>query len=80
MSFDAANQKSDRLFDNADSFAIEFDSAWNQLSSDLSQSQLSKEDKLNIVLQSINSHPFLQSRPLQAKQVALFRIKLLKLK
>jgi hypothetical protein len=64
---------SDRLYDNADSFAQSFDAAWKALGN-------SPEDanhRIDLVLDQLRDHPFMISRPAMARQVADFRIRLL---
>ncbi len=65
------------LYNNPDSFAMAFDKAWKELNSSKTNRLLSKEEKLKIVLESINFHPYLQDFPSKALEVALFRIRLL---
>tara|TARA_B100000579_G_C22446717_1_gene672387 strand:+ start:233 stop:463 length:231 start_codon:yes stop_codon:yes gene_type:complete len=73
MNFDSAIEN---LYNNPDSFAMAFDEAWNAC--DLDNDQDKKlEEKIQIVFEKINTHPFLRDNPIQAKQIALFRIKLL---
>ncbi len=64
---------SDRMFDNADSFAQSFDVAWKALAG----SQADPAQRLEQVLEQVREHPFMQSRPEMARQVADFRIRLL---
>ena len=73
MSFEASNEN---LYNNADSFAMAFDAAWNDC--DLRNEKDKKiEQKIQIAFEKIKSHPFLIENPSQAKNIALFRIKLL---
>ena len=73
MNFEAANEN---LYNNADSFAIAFDAAWSN--TDLGSHKEKKvEDKIQITFEKIKTHPFLIENPIQAKNIALFRIKLL---
>tara|TARA_B100000965_G_scaffold114734_1_gene94681 strand:- start:111 stop:341 length:231 start_codon:yes stop_codon:yes gene_type:complete len=73
MNFEAANEN---LYNNADSFAIAFDAAWNN--TDLADYKEKKiEDKIQITFEKIKTHPFLVENPIQAKNIALFRINLL---
>jgi len=73
MIFEATNEK---LYNNADSFAIAFDAAWNN--TDIEGYKDKKvEDKIQITFEKIKTHPFLIENPTQAKNIALFRIKLL---
>ena len=73
MNLEAANEN---LYNNADSFAMAFDAAWND--SDLGNEKDKKiEQKIQIAFKKIKDHPFLIENPIQAKNIALFRIKLL---
>tara|TARA_Y100001968_G_C19106176_1_gene594986 strand:+ start:296 stop:526 length:231 start_codon:yes stop_codon:yes gene_type:complete len=73
MNLEASNEN---LYNNADSFAMAFDAAWND--SDLGNKKDKEiEQKIQIAFEKIKTHPFLIENPIQAKQVALFRIKLL---
>ena len=63
-------------YNNADSFAMAFDSAWNDC--DLENEKDRKiEEKIQMTFEKIKTHPFLIENPIQAKNIALFRIKLL---
>ena len=63
-------------YNNADSFAIAFDAAWNDC--DLGKNKdIKTDEKIEIAFDKIKNHPFLISNPIQSKNVALFRIKLL---
>ncbi|MEB3263826.1 MAG: hypothetical protein VKJ66_05575 [Synechococcus sp.] len=64
---------SDRMFDNADSFAQSFDDAWRALAA----CQGDPTERLERALEHVREHPFMQSRPELARQVADFRIRLL---
>ena len=77
MSFISLDAGTDRVFDNADSFAMVFDRTWKQLRS--SKADLSQEEHLEAVLEAMADHPFLISSPDMARQVAAFRIRLLEL-
>ena len=67
---------SENLYNNADSFAMAFDAAWNDC--DLGNEKDKKiEEKIQMTFEKIKTHPFLIENPIQAKNVALFRIKLL---
>ena len=73
MNLDASNEN---LYNNADSFAMAFDAAWNVC--DLGNEKNKKiEEKIQITFEKIKTHPFLIENPIQAKNIALFRIKLL---
>ena len=58
----------DRLYDNADSFAISFDEEWNNIDC---EDKLLKIDK---VFELLSAHPFLVSNPENARKMAEFRI------
>ena len=73
MNLEASNKN---LYNNADSFAMAFDAAWND--SNLKNDKDKKiEEKIQISFEKIKTHPFLIKNPIQAKNIALFRIKLL---
>ena len=73
MNLEASNEN---LYNNADSFAMAFDAAWNAC--DLENEKDKKiEQKIEITFEKIKTHPFLIENPIQARNVALFRIKLL---
>ena len=58
----------DKLYDNADSFAMSFDEKWKNIEcEDLNL-------KINKVLELLSDHPFLVSNPENARKVAEFRI------
>ena len=78
MSFVAANANSDRVFNNADSFAMVFDRTWKRLSGSNDASS-STDERIKAVLEAMAEHPFLISSPEMAHQVAIFRIRLLDL-
>ena len=59
---------SDKLYDNADSFAMSFDETWeNVVCEDLRL-------KIDKVLELLSDHPFLVSDPKNARKMAEFRI------
>jgi len=68
---------SDRLFNNADSFAMVFDEAWQRHSRLEGDHGLSAEEKIPLILEQVADHPFAQDSPEQARQVAAFRVRLL---
>ena len=73
MNLEASNEN---LYNNADSFAMAFDAAWKDC--DLGNNKDIKiDEKIEIALEKIKNHPFLISNPIQSKNVAHFRIKLL---
>ena len=58
----------DKLYDNADSFAMSFDEEWKNL--DCEDSRL----KIDKVFELLSDHPFLVSNPENARKMAEFRI------
>ena len=58
----------DKLYDNADSFAMSFDEEWENIDCD---DILYKIDK---VLELLSEHPFLISNPENARKMAEFRV------
>ena len=58
----------DKLYDNADSFAMSFDEEWKNI--DCEDLRL----KIDKVLERLSEHPFLVSNPENAKKMAEFRI------
>ncbi|MFM9109908.1 MAG: hypothetical protein ACKOPN_04815 [Prochlorococcaceae cyanobacterium] len=67
----------DRSFNNADSFAQAFDAAWDHHSQRHPAHGLSVADKLELILTGLQEHPFCLESPALARQVGLFRIRLL---
>ena len=58
----------DKVFDNADSFAMSFDEEWENI--DCEDLGL----KMEKVFEILSDHPFLVSNPENAKKMAEFRI------
>ena len=58
----------DKLFDNADSFAMSFDEEWEKIAC---EDLVLKIDKVFAIL---SDHPFLISNPENARKLAEFRI------
>ena len=58
----------DKLYDNADSFAMSFDEEWENV--DCDDIRL----KINKVLELLSDNPFLISNPENARKMAEFRI------
>ena len=58
----------DRLYDNADSFAMSFDEEWENI--DCEDLRL----KIDKVLEILSDHPFSLSNPVNARKMAEFRI------
>ncbi|MBM5819938.1 MAG: hypothetical protein FJ070_07635 [Cyanobacteria bacterium K_DeepCast_150m_m2_101] len=66
---------SDRLFNNADSFAQAFDEAWTRHIRQ--HGAMDSAARTEQVLREVGDHPFACEQPEMAKQVAAFRIRLL---
>ena len=73
MNLEASNGNS---YNNADSFAIAFDTAWKDCALE-DNKDLNIDEKIEITFTKILTHPFLIENPIQSKNIALFRIKLL---
>ena len=58
----------DKLYDNADSFAMSFDEKWKIIDCE------DKRVKMDKVLELLSDHPFLVSNPENARKIAEFRI------
>jgi len=58
----------DKLYNNADSFAMAFDEEWKNI--DCEDLQL----KIDKVFENLSDHPFLVSNPENARKMAEFRI------
>ena len=69
--------KPGQLFDNADSFAMVFDAAWQKLLTQSKAAGVSAEEKKRMAMEVCADHPFMLSNPVMADQVADFRIRLL---
>jgi hypothetical protein len=70
-------EASNRLFNNADSFAQAFDEAWKQHEARDPHHGLEPAAKIDLMLEHLAEHPFLQNEPELARQVAGFRLRLL---
>ena len=62
------NFKKDKLYDNADSFAMSFDEEWENIDCD------DLRFKIDKVFELLSDHPFLISNPENARKMAEFRI------
>ncbi len=71
--------QNNNVYNNADSFAMAFDEAWEDNSLD-QESNLKAGERLAKVLEKLSDHPFFLNSPSQAKKVAAFRMRLLDLK
>ena len=58
----------DKLYDNADSFAMSFDEEWENIDCD------DIGYKIDKVFELLSDHPFLISNPENARKMAEFRI------
>ena len=58
----------DKLYDNADSFAMSFDEEWKRIDCD------DLKLKIDKVFEHLSEHPFLVSNPENAKKMAEFRV------
>ena len=58
----------DKLYENADSFAMSFDEEWKNI--DCEDLRL----KIDKVLENLSQHPFTVSNPENARKIAEFRI------
>ena len=58
----------DKLYDNADSFAMSFDEEWKKIECEDLRLKIDK------VLELLYDHPFLVSNPENARKIAEFRI------
>ena len=59
----------ERTFNNADSFAMSFDEEWQRVECE------EESLKINKVIELLSDHPFVQSSPDLAIEIANFRIK-----
>ena len=62
------NIMKDKLYDNADSFAMSFDEEWKKIDCEDLRSKIDK------VFELLSDHPFLVSNPENARKMAEFRI------
>ena len=62
------NLMKDKLYENADSFAMSFDEKWKDIDCDDLRLKMDK------VFQLLSEHPFLLSNPENARKMAEFRI------
>ncbi len=76
MNIDASNEN---LYNNADSFAMAFDDAWNRNKSNTKDTTKSTQEKLESALLEVKEHPFFLENPTKAKEIGEFRLRLLNL-
>ncbi|MBO6970583.1 MAG: hypothetical protein JJ840_05275 [Prochlorococcus marinus CUG1431] len=60
----------DKLYDNADSFAISFDEEWKNIECEDEDPRL----KIDKIIELLSDHPFLVSNPENARKIAEFRV------
>ena len=77
MKFHAPEQENDRVFNNADSFAIAFDKAWKDNQAEIAGTGEETISRVEFVLSKLSHHPFLQNSPDLARKIAQFRLRLL---
>ena len=58
----------DKLYDNADSFAMSFDQEWENIDCDDMRLKIDK------VFEHLSHHPFIVSNPENARKMAEFRV------
>ncbi len=58
----------DKLYNNADSFSISFDEEWQKVKCD------DLNEKIEMVIELLNDHPFVASNIDMARKIAKFRI------
>ena len=68
---------SNQVFNNADSFALAFDEAWQRHSQQQPNHSLNNDEKVELILELISDHPFVVNQASMARQVAAFRLRLL---
>ena len=73
MNLEASNG---HFYNNPDSFAMAFDTAWKDCGLE-NNNDLNIEEKITKTFEKIKTHPFLIENPIESKNIALFRIKLL---
>ena len=62
----------DKTFNNADSFSISFDEEWQKVDcNDIGE-------KIEKIIENLSDHPFVISNPVNARNIAKFRIYSLK--
>tara|TARA_B100000900_G_scaffold189643_1_gene160642 strand:- start:541 stop:741 length:201 start_codon:yes stop_codon:yes gene_type:complete len=61
----------DKVYNNADSFSMAFDEAWEKIKCE------DKSKKIKKVIESLSEHPFVISNPEMTEKIASFRVNLL---
>ncbi len=62
----------DKTYNNADSFSMAFDDEWAKIDEDDNNLKIRK------IIKILSEHPFVQSNPDLANQIANFRVNLLR--
>jgi hypothetical protein len=68
-----------QVFNNPDSFAQVFDATWMELCRQPDWADADLARRVELVLERLGDHPFLRQNPDMARQVAHFRVRLLRL-
>jgi hypothetical protein len=68
-----------QVFNNADSFAQAFDEAWQEHDRLHPGHSLGVNEKVALLQEQLQDHPFQQNQPQRAAEVAAFRVRLLDL-
>jgi hypothetical protein len=66
-----------QVFNNADSYAQAFDEAWQDHEQRNPGLSLNVQEKLVLIQEQLQDHPFQQNQPQRAAEVAAFRVRLL---
>jgi hypothetical protein len=66
-----------QVFNNADSYAQAFDEAWQEHDSRNPDHTLDVNEKVPLIQEQLQDHPFQQNQPERAAEVAAFRVRLL---
>ena len=62
----------DKTYNNADSFALSFDDEWQKVDC------IDVTEKIEKIIENLSDHPFVISNPVNARNIAKFRIYVLK--
>ena len=66
-----------QVFNNADSYAQAFDEAWQDHDRRNPNHSLGANEKVSLIQEQLQDHPFQQNQPHRAAKVAAFRVRLL---
>jgi hypothetical protein len=69
----------EQVFNNADSFALAFDEAWQRHHHAGPSTALSSNETMELIIDQLRDHPFCVNQPSVAREVAAFRLRLLNL-